>query len=65
MTSYKIENFFGHLDNDQTIEAAKHSLSLLSLEDAIEVILTSLTRTDLEELAAAIEEKLFDKGGAA
>ena len=65
MTSYKIENFFGHLDNGQTVEAVRHGFNLLSLDDAIDIILAGMTRTDLVELGVAIEEKLSEKGGDA
>lgn len=63
MTSYKIENFFGHLDSEQTFLAVCHGLTLLGDSDARRAILATLAPDELAELAEAIAEVL--EGGAA
>lgn len=54
MTAYKIENFFGHLDTAQTVEAVKHGASLLTVEQVIDAVTDGMKASDLEEAAALI-----------
>jgi len=63
MTAYKIENFFGHLDAEQTFLAVCHGLTLLDESDARRAILTTLTPDELAELSAGIEDVLRETEG--
>jgi hypothetical protein len=50
MTSYKIENFFGHLDRVQTKEAVTHGANLLSVADLADAVTEGMTRSQIEQL---------------
>lgn len=54
MTAYRIENFFGHLDTAQTVEAVKHGASLLTVEQAIDAVTEGMNVDQLQEAAALI-----------
>jgi hypothetical protein len=60
MTSYKIENFFGHLDHAQTIEAVEHGASLLTIAELADAVTDGMTAAELTVLASEVVKLLAE-----
>lgn len=54
MTSYKIENFFGHLDKHQTREAVAHGAGRLTIAELADAITEDMTQAEMTVLASEI-----------
>lgn len=67
MTSYKIENFFGHLDRNQTKEAVAHGASLLTIAELADAVTLNMNHSELVVLASEIVKLMaeLDTGEAA
>lgn len=67
MTSYKIENFFGHLDRAQTREAVAYGAGLLTIAELADAVTLNMTAAELTVLASEIVKLLaeMDVGDAA
>lgn len=67
MTSYKIENFFGHLDRVQTKEAVTHGASLLTIAELADAVTENMTAAELRVLVSEVVKFMaeLDTGEAA
>lgn len=52
MTSYKIENFFGHLDRNQTKEAVAHGAGRLTIYEVADAVTQDMTAEQISEMVA-------------
>lgn len=54
LTSYKIENFFGHLDFNQTFEAVAYGASKLTVTEATNALTQGMTLEQVQLVAALL-----------